>query len=86
MKIKFSTGKEIELSSEEYEELRISIKQNLYGANKCPDCEYAPKIWNGTNPDLYGINGTYFKPKNGTKPIVTETTGDYMGLEGAVPC
>ena len=59
MKIKFSTGKEIELSSEEYEELRTSIKQNLYGANKCSDCEYAPKIYNGTYPIGADETGNY---------------------------
>jgi hypothetical protein len=75
MKIKFSTGKEIELSSEEYEELRISIKQNLYGANKCPDCEYAPKIYNGTYPD-----------SSRTKPTVSTTTGDWMRLKNVTPC
>lgn len=50
MKIKFSTGKEVELSSEEYEELRTGIKQNLYGKNKCTDCEYVPKVYNRTYP------------------------------------
>ena len=67
MKIKFTTGKEIELSSEEYEELRVSIKQNLYGANKCPDCEYAPKIYNGTYPDACGITGTYLQSRTDRK-------------------